>query len=126
MKADKDFETNSVVLVVEDDDLIREVTSAIIEDGGYTTIQATNADQAISILDSRSDISLVVTDINMSGSMDGLKLAHAIRGRWPPVRIIVVSGKVHPEPDELPSATFFVKKPFKGEELLAAIERFAA
>ena len=80
-----------VVLVVEDEPLILMNAMEIVAGGGFETIGAANADQAIRILESRDDISLVFTDVNMPGSMDGLKLARAVRGRWPPIQIIVTS-----------------------------------
>jgi len=71
------------VLVVEDELVLRMRAVDIVEDAGFTSIQAVNADQAISILENRSDISVLFTDIQMPGSMDGLKLAHAVHDRWP-------------------------------------------
>ena len=65
----------------------------IVEDAGFVALEADNADEAVAILEARSDIALLLTDINMPGSMDGLKLAHAVRNRWPPIKIIVVSGQ---------------------------------
>ena len=56
-------------------------------------IEACDADEAVAILETRSDIVLVLTDVNMPGPMDGLKLAHAVRSRWPRIKIIVVSGR---------------------------------
>lgn len=81
------------VLVVEDDPLLRMHAVDIVEDAGFTAIEARDADEAIAILEKRSDITLLFTDIQMPGSMDGLKLAHAVRDRWPPIKIVVVSGQ---------------------------------
>jgi len=82
------------VLVVEDDAILRLHALDIVEEAGFTAIEAKNADEAIAILESRSDIALLFTDVNMPGSMDGLKLAQAVRNRWPPIKIVVVSGHV--------------------------------
>ena len=79
------------ILIVEDDQLLKWLTVNIVEAAGFTALQADNADEAVAILEARSDIALLLTDINMPGSMDGLKLAHAVRNRWPPIKIIVVS-----------------------------------
>src|ERR1700679_1991409 len=81
-----------IVLIVEEDALIRMSAVHMIEDAGYAVVEACNADEAIGILERQSNIGVVFTDINMSGSMDGLKLAHAIRNRWPPIHLIVASG----------------------------------
>ena len=69
------------VLVVEDEMLLRLRAVDIVEDAGFTALEAVNADEALSILELRSDISLLFTDIQMPGTMDGLKLAHYIRHR---------------------------------------------
>jgi CheY-like chemotaxis protein len=92
----------------------------IVEDAGFHSVEAVNADEAISILESRSDISLLFTDIQMPGSMDGLKLAHAVHDRWPSIKIILVSGQVRPSEAERPADSRFVSKPLGVEEMIAA------
>jgi two-component system, response regulator PdtaR len=82
-----------VILIVEDEYLIRTASTDAIRDAGFEVVEAANADNAIAILQSRSDIQVVFTDIHLPGSMDGAKLAHAIKHRWPPVRIIATSGR---------------------------------
>jgi CheY-like chemotaxis protein len=81
-----------VVLAVEDEPLILMLAIDMIRDAGFEPLWASNADEAIRILESRNDIRIVFTDINMPGSMDGIKLAQAVRGRWPPIKIIATSG----------------------------------
>ena len=81
----------SAILIVEDEPLIRIGIVSEIEDAGFTVFEAGNADEAIKLMETHEEISLIFTDINMPGSMDGLKLAHYVRGRWPPVKIIVTS-----------------------------------
>jgi CheY-like chemotaxis protein len=81
--------TKSVVLIVEDEPLVRWSGLKMLEDADFEVIEAANADEAIRILESRNDIRVVFTDVQMPGSMDGLKLAHAVRNRWPPIKIIV-------------------------------------
>src|SRR5580698_7763267 len=100
------------VLIVEDEPLIRMGAGKIIEDAGYEVIEAASADEAIRILESRSDIRVVFTDIHMPGSMDGLKLAHAVRKRWPPIKIIVTSGRSQVSEQELPEGGRFFAKPY--------------
>jgi len=90
----------------------------IVQDAGFNPVEAVNADQAISILESRSDISLLFTDIQMPGSMDGLKLAHAVHDRWPSIKIILVSGQVRPSEAERPADSRFVGKPLGFEEMV--------
>ena len=111
----------AVVLVVEDEALIRMGALQMIEDVGFATVEACNADEAIKILESRRDIRAVFTDINMSGSMDGWKLAHAIRGRWPPIHLIVTSGVDVPSEGQLPANGRFIAKPYSAEQITAAL-----
>lgn len=101
-----------VVLIVEDDDLIRASTVEWAEDAGFEALGAANADDAIVVLESRSDVRVVFTDIDMPGSMDGLKLAHAVRNRWPPIKLVVTSGQFLPTDTELPTGGRFVAKPY--------------
>jgi two-component system, response regulator PdtaR len=111
----------AVVLVVEDEALIRMSAVHMVEDAGFMVVEACDADEAIAILESRPDIRAVFTDINMSGSMDGWKLAHAIRGRWPPIHLIVTSGLYVPEEGQLPAKGLFIRKPYSAEQVTAAL-----
>ena len=113
-----------VVLVVEDEPIIRLGAVDLIESAGFEVIEARDADHAIEILNARRDIRIVVTDIEMPGSMDGLKLAAAIRDRWPPIEIIVTSGKVRPSDDALPARGVFIPKPYNENNLVRALREF--
>jgi len=109
----------SVVLVVEDETLLRMFAVEMVEDAGFTSLEADNADQAVAILEARSDIALLFTDIQMPGTMDGLKLAHAVRKRWPPIKIIVVSGLLRLAELDLPADSRFYGKPFEPAVMIA-------
>ncbi len=94
----------------------------IVEDAGFTAVQAVNADEALSILESRSDISLLFSDIQMPGSMDGLKLAHAVHDRWPYIKIILVSGQIKlSDADKLADSRFF-GKPLEVKQMIAELQ----
>src|SRR5437762_14368103 len=93
------------VLVVEDEMVLRMRAVDIVEDAGFTAVQAVNADEALAILESRSDISLLFSDIQMPGSMDGLKLAHAVHDRWPSIQSILVSGQVRVSDTDNPAGS---------------------
>jgi two-component system, response regulator PdtaR len=110
------------VLVVEDEVMIREVVKDELEDAGYTVIIAEHADAAIAILEARQDIHLVFTDIDMPGSMNGLKLAAFVRDRWPPVHIIITTGKSRPA--SIPANALFIPKPYVGRNVVAAMRTF--
>jgi len=92
-----------------------------LAEAGFRVIDAANADEAIDILEARHDVRVVVTDIQMPGSMDGLKLAATIRNRWPPIELIVTSGRVSLGQRDLPERGRFLPKPYDGEHLLEAI-----
>jgi two-component sensor histidine kinase/ActR/RegA family two-component response regulator len=110
------------VLIVEDEMVLRMRAVDIVEDAGFCPVEAVNADQAIAILESRSDISVLFTDIQMPGSMDGLKLAHAVHDRWPGIKIILVSGQVTPSDAERPADSRFFGKPLSVERMIAELQ----
>jgi CheY-like chemotaxis protein len=114
------------VLVVEDEELLRIFAVELVEDAGFRAFEAANADQAIAVLEKRSDISLLLTDIHMPGSMDGLRLAHVVRHRWPPIKIIVVSGQVHLTEDDMPAGSRFFRKPYQPTEVVSELRSMAA
>ena len=101
-----------VVLVVEDEALLRENAVEMIAEAGYDVLEAADADQAIAILEARPDVHVVFTDIQMPGSMDGLKLAKFVRGRWPPIAIVATSGRLALGEGELPEGGVFIPKPY--------------
>ena len=122
-------ETNAsppYVLVVEDEFFCRCHAVELVEAAGYKAIEAANADEAIAILEARKDIRIVFTDINMPGSMDGLKFARAIRDRWPPIEIILTSGHFNVPASNIPERGLFFSKPYRDEELLSALHKFVA
>jgi two-component system, response regulator PdtaR len=106
-----------VVLVVEDDELIRMHAADMVRDLGFETIEAANADDALSLLESCSDITAVFTDIQMPGSMDGLHLVAVVRDRWPPIALLVTSGQATPPDTALPRGARFVSKPYLSYQL---------
>jgi len=108
--------------VVEDEMLLRMRAIDMVEDAGFTPVEAVDADQAVAILESRSDIALLFTDIQMPGSMDGLKLAHAVHERWPPIKIILVSGQLKAATIVIPADSRFFGKPLEAREMIAEMQ----
>jgi CheY-like chemotaxis protein len=104
--------TRAVVLVVEDDPLSRMLAADMIVDAGYDVVEVSNADEAIAILEARSDIEVIFTDIQKPGTMDGWKLAKYVRGRWPPIKIIATSGYFAIRDGDLPLGGVFMPKPY--------------
>jgi CheY-like chemotaxis protein len=117
---------NRVVLIVEDHPIIRMGAIQLIEEAGYEAIEAADADAAIAILEARPDIHMVFTDIEMPGSIDGVKLAHYVRERWPPVLLIVVSGKAAIDERELPEGARFFSKPYNDNAIIETMRRMFA
>ena len=115
-----------VILIVEDEFLLRLDSAETIESAGFEVIQAANADEAIAILKARSDIHVVFTDIQMPGSMDGLKLARFVRDRWPPIKIVATSGHVTVDEDDLPDGSVFLPKPYHGAEVVATLREMTS
>ena len=99
-------------MVVEDSPLIRMGAAQLVLSAGYEALEAGDADEAIRILESRDDIDLVFTDVQMPGTMDGVKLAHYIRDRWPPVKLIIASGAAVLAESHLPAGSRFFSKPY--------------
>ena len=118
--------SKAIVLVVEDEPLLRILAVDFIEDAGFEVVEAVNADEAVAILEARTDIRIVFTDIDMPGSMDGMKLAAAVRDRWPPIEIIIVSGHKRHFDVTLPARAVFYPKPYDTNVVTATLRRMAA
>jgi len=112
---------SAVILVVEDEIIIRMGAVQLLEEAGFTVIEASNAHDAVSVLENRSDIVAIFTDVNMPGTMDGMRLARMVRGRWPPIHIIVTSGLISPNDDDLPPGGKFIRKPYDPEHVIEAL-----
>jgi CheY-like chemotaxis protein len=110
-----------VVLIVEDEFLLRMDAVDMIAAAGFDAIEAANADEAIEILEARPDIAVVFTDIQMPGSMDGLKLARAVRGRWPPIKIVATSGQIEVKAADLPEGGRFLSKPYSPTQVTGVL-----
>jgi len=93
----------------------------LVETAGFEALQASSADEAIRILEARRDIHLVFTDVEMPGTIDGVKLSHYIRDRWPPVKLIVTSGKTIVNESHLPMGARFFLKPYDDSVIVEAM-----
>jgi CheY-like chemotaxis protein len=119
-----DVPSRQVVLIVEDE--ARMTAVDMIEEAGFEVLEATNADEAILLLEARRDITVVFTDIEMPGSMDGLRLARAVRGRWPPIKIIATSGRHLVREGDLPSGGLSLRKPYSPAQISSALRDLTA
>ncbi len=111
------------ILIVEDEAIVRLELVSRFEDLGMVVLAAADADEAIVLLDGHPDIELLLTDIKMPGSMDGIRLAHHVRDRWPPVKIIVLSGLRNTRATQLPVESTLLSKPYDPDVLEQAMAR---
>jgi CheY-like chemotaxis protein len=118
-------ERRPVVLVVEDEPVLRMAAVDMITDAGFEVVEAADALQAIEILEQRMDIRIVFTDIDMPRGMDGIRLAATIRDRWPPIEIILTSGYTPPKPSQLPPRSVFFAKPYPVDQVIDELHRKA-
>jgi two-component system, response regulator PdtaR len=107
--------------VVEDDAIIRMAALELVTNAGFEAVEARDAHEAIRILETRPEIPLVFTDVGMPGKMDGIELAHYIRRRWPPLNLIVASGKATIAESHLPTGSKFFPKPYDARAVVGAI-----
>jgi CheY-like chemotaxis protein len=110
------------VLIVDDEVLLRWSTVSVVDETGFNAFEAGSAIEAISILERQSDVWAVVTDVQMPGSIDGLKLAHLIRTRWPHVKIVITSGRVRLRDDDMPAGCQYLHKPYDPSQLIGILE----
>lgn len=115
----------TVILVVEDEPVLLMAASDLVENAGFEVVEAANAAQAVRILESRFDVRIVFSDIDMPSGIDGVKLAEIIRDRWPPIEIILVSGHRAPLAAELPARAVFFPKPYVERDIVAALRKLA-
>jgi two-component system, response regulator PdtaR len=109
---------HKAILVVEDDDLLRELIVELFRGEGFEVLAAENAKQALQQLEVASDIRLLLTDVNMPGELDGVGLVQLVRQRWPQIASIVSSGRMRPRSEELPPKVRFVPKPWRVSDML--------
>lgn len=112
------------ILIVEDEFLIRINTADVLQDAGFKVLEARDADEAIAVLENDASIDIVITDINMPGSTDGVKLMLAVRDRWPPIKVILTSGRARPR--EVPDEVLFMPKPVQARDLTDAVARLSS
>jgi two-component system, response regulator PdtaR len=121
MKPPRRILNQPVVLLVEDEFLVRQTLVDILREAEFWVVEAQDADEAFELLRSRVDVDGVLTDVNMPGSMDGFEFARLVRQGWPKLGILVVSGHADPGPSDLPSHAAFLRKPFRPAALIKAL-----
>jgi two-component system, response regulator PdtaR len=114
----------TTILIVEDDVLANEHLEFILQQAGYEVLSATSADEAEELLEDHEDVQIIVTDINLPGTMNGLKLAAAVKARRPEMNIIIVTGYSAPKNDEIPPGSLFIPKPYNSRKMIEAVRHF--
>jgi two-component system, response regulator PdtaR len=126
MKPPRRILNQPVVLLVEDEFLVRQTLVDILREAEFWVVEAQDADEAFELLRSRTDVAAVLTDVNMPGSMDGFEFARLVRQGWPEVGVIVISGQADPGPSDLPSHATFLRKPFRPAALIKTVREVMA
>nr|WP_243368204.1 response regulator [Microvirga solisilvae] len=126
MKPRREILHRPVVLLVEDELLVRLTQVEILRDAKFWVVEAQDADEAFDLLRQRPDINVVLTDVNMPGSIDGFEFARLVRQGWPEVGVLVISGKVAPKDGDLPEGTHFLQKPIRSDALVEALKQSMA
>ena len=119
-------EPRMVILVVEDETLVRMFMADFLDEAGFKVFEAVNADEALTVLQARPDVQVVVTDIEMpAGSMNGLELTRVVRERWPGVGVILSSGRALPRSDDLSDRVAYIAKPYLPDTVITLIQQLA-
>jgi len=118
-------ETSSVVLVVEDDALLRLDAADQLEDAGFEVVQAANAAQALQVMKSRPDVGVLFTDVEMPGPLDGMELARKVHEQWPNVLLLITSGSKRPAKADIADHGHFLAKPYRTQEVIQEIAALA-
>jgi CheY-like chemotaxis protein len=114
-----------VILVVDDDVLLRMYASGLLEDAGYSVVEAQSASEALEILEDRPDVRLLFTDIQMPPGVDGVELAREVHGRWPNILLLVTSGGLSIADEDLPDHGRFQTKPYR-EDMVEKVKDLVA
>ncbi len=110
-----------LVLIVEDEALVRLIAASMLQDAGFDTLEAETADNALHVLEDHQDVCLLFSDVQLPGSMDGLHLAAAVHDRWPAIKLLLTSGGVSVNEAELPDHGRFLPKPYSAGQMVGAV-----
>jgi two-component system, response regulator PdtaR len=122
----QDANERPVVLLVEDEPLVRMFGADVLEEAGYEVVEAADGDEALLMLEARSDVNVLFTDVNMPGSLDGLGLARLVHERRPAIKLLIASGQVRLNDDEIPDSGRFLPKPYAPADILREVRNLIA
>ncbi|MBV9286555.1 MAG: response regulator [Hyphomicrobiales bacterium] len=112
----------SVILVVEDEELLRLYAAGLLEEAGFEVLEAVDADAALSIIERRPDVHVLFTDIQLPGKLDGMELARKVHEQWPRILLLVTSGRSRPSGAEIADDGRFLAKPYTMRQLITEID----
>jgi CheY-like chemotaxis protein len=115
----------AVVLLVEDEPLVRILLSELLDESGFRVLEAANAQEALTILGAELNVSVLITDVDMPPGLNGYGLARRVHERWPGVEILVTSGRQWPIEGDLPEGAAFLAKPVPNEVLVSYVQAAA-
>ena len=110
-----------LVLIVEDEALVRLVAALMLQDAGFDTLEADTAEDALDVLERHDDVRVLFSDVQLPGAMDGLDLAHQVHDRWPDIGLLLTSGGVKVGPSQIPDDGCFLPKPYDGVGMVEAV-----
>jgi two-component system, response regulator PdtaR len=119
------MDNSTVILLVEDEVLVRMLAADVLSEAGFTVLESTNAEEALTLLEARPDVQVLFTDVNMPGALDGLGLAQTVHEQSPGIGILIGSGRIRPAPGELSPGTRFIAKPYAPSALTDAVRAVA-
>jgi two-component system, response regulator PdtaR len=119
--ATRTWDRMGIIIVAEDDFIMSEYLSGILTEKGYSVIAVANANDAIAMFEHRDDVRMLISDINMPGSINGLNLAATVRERWPQIKIIITTGQARPKIEEVPEGSLYLRKPYTPGSVMAAV-----
>ena len=121
MQDRSEMRERAVVLVVEDEPIVRFCAVEMLRDAGYEVLEAAAGDEALKLIEARSDIGVLFTDIEMPGTIDGHALVEIARARQPAMRVVLTSGRMRPRTEELPPLVLFLAKPYRPDDLISVV-----
>jgi DNA-binding NtrC family response regulator len=112
-------------MIVDDDELVRRLEAHALSEEGFEILEACNADEALALLRERHDICVLLTDIEMPGTLNGLRLAQIVQSDWPGTGMVLASGRTFPSDAELPAGAVFLQKPYTIEKMAFCVQEVA-
>lgn len=127
MEPDRHLGPSKLVAIVEDEPIVRDIAMVELEDRGFSVVDFATADAALPYLEKNGGaVSLVVTDVQMPGAVNGLELVALLRRWWPQLKVLVTSGGPLVNPSLLPPTARFLSKPWRPADMASRVQEIVA